>query len=66
VASRQTLKEFHRELGETVKRIREHGGYLGIMLEIKGERATRRLVAWKQDGPKVEPEPSSQESLPLE
>ena len=66
VASRQTLKEFHRELGETVKRIREHGGYLGIMLEIKGERATRRLVAWKQDGPKVEPEPSSQENLPLE
>lgn len=62
VASRQTLKEFHRELGETVKRVREHGGYLGIMLEIKGERATRRLVAWKQ----AEPETSSQETLPLE
>lgn len=69
VASRQSLKEFHRELGETVKRVREHGGYLGIMLEIKGERATRRLVAWKHEpktGPAAEPGATEQDSLPLD
>ena len=52
VASRQSLKEFHRELNATITKVREAGGYLGIMLAIEGDRATRRLVAWKvQDAP---------------
>ena len=48
VASRQSLKEFHRELNATITKVREAGGYLGIMLAIEGDRAARRLVAWKE------------------